>query len=45
MVSVIWDLDPEDFEDDDDYWPYFRRTKALGFGGEDDYKRDRDEFE
>ena len=38
MIEVIWDLDPEDFDDDDDYWPYFRRTKALGFGGENDYK-------
>lgn len=42
MIEVIWDLNPEDFDDDDDYWPYFRRTKALGFGGEDDYQRDWD---
>lgn len=45
MIEVIWDLNPEDFDDDDDYWPYFRRTKALGFGGEDDYKRDWDAWD
>ncbi|KAH7202487.1 hypothetical protein ACKRZS_007859 [Fusarium odoratissimum] len=46
MIEAIWDLNPKDFEDDDDYSPYFRRTKALGFGSEDDYKNAmRDEAE
>jgi hypothetical protein len=45
MIEVIWDLNPEDFDGDDDYSPYFRRTKALGFGGEGDYKHDRDEWD
>ncbi|KAF5721570.1 hypothetical protein FGLOB1_221 [Fusarium globosum] len=38
MIEAIWDLDPKDFEDDDDYSPYFKRTETLGFGSEDDYK-------
>jgi hypothetical protein len=45
MIDVIWDLnpDPEGFDDNDEYRPYFKRTEALGFGGEDDYQRDWDE--
>jgi hypothetical protein len=38
MMEAIWDLDPQDFEDDDKYSPYFKRTEALGFGSEADYK-------
>jgi hypothetical protein len=38
MIEVIWDLDPKDFENDDDYSPYFKRIEILGFGSEDDYK-------
>ncbi|KAF4434137.1 integrin alpha n-terminal [Fusarium acutatum] len=46
MIEIIWDLDPKDFEDEDDYSPYFRRTETLGFGSEDDYKNAiRDEEE
>ncbi|RBQ78535.1 hypothetical protein FVER14953_07727 [Fusarium verticillioides] len=46
MIEVIWDLDPKDFEDDDDYSPYFTRVEKLGFGSEDDYKKAmRDEEE
>lgn len=38
MIDAIWDLDPQDYENEDDYKPYFRRIEELGFGSEDDYK-------
>lgn len=51
MIEVIWDLNPEGFDEDDDFdndndhlEPYFKRTEALGFGGEDDYRRGCDEY-
>lgn len=44
MIEVIWDVEPGDFEDEDedagDYGVYFGRTEALGFGGVDEYRRD-----
>ncbi|KAL4725728.1 hypothetical protein ACLX1H_007880 [Fusarium chlamydosporum] len=46
MIEIIWNLSPKDFEDDDDYRPYFERIKTLGFGSEDDFKdamRDEEE--
>lgn len=46
MIEIIWDLSPKDFEDNDDYRPYFERIKTLGFGSEDDLKdamRDEEE--
>ncbi|CAI7657679.1 unnamed protein product [Penicillium pancosmium] len=49
--EVIWDLNPEGFDEDGDVddhndhlEPYFKRTEALGFGGEDDYRRGCDEY-
>lgn len=51
MIEVIWDLNPEGFDEDGDVddhndhlEPYFKRTEELGFGGEDDYRRGCDEY-
>lgn len=45
MSELIWDLDFEDFEDEENYQPYFVRTKELGFGGEEEYQKDWEEHE
>lgn len=45
MSELIWDLDFEDFEDEENYRPYFVRTKELGFGDEEEYQKDWEEHE
>lgn len=42
MIDHIWDLHPEDLSDPEsfDYSEYFERTKALGFGTQEEFDRD-----
>ncbi|KAJ6437361.1 hypothetical protein O9K51_09917 [Purpureocillium lavendulum] len=51
MIDCIWDLqyDDDDAGDDEEkekakYAPYLVRTSELGFGSEEDYERDFNEF-
>jgi hypothetical protein len=41
LIEAVWGVDT--FEEEDNLGPYFERTAALGFGGQQDYKRDRDD--
>lgn len=45
MIDVIWDLDPFEMEDPEefDYTPYFARTEMLGFGNQAEYEKDIDD--
>ena len=41
LIEAVWGI--EAAEDADDLGPYFERTRALGFGGREDYERDLDD--
>jgi hypothetical protein len=41
LIEAVWGVDPS--EDEENLLPYFDRTRALGFGGREDYERDLDD--
>lgn len=45
MMDVVWDLEPWENGDPDDfdYSKYFRRVEELGFGTQEEYNRDLDD--
>lgn len=38
LIEAVWGVDPSEAEDN--LGPYFDRTVALGFGGQQEYERD-----
>lgn len=41
MIEAIWAVNV--FDEAEELAPYFARTRALGFGGQEDYERDLDD--
>jgi hypothetical protein len=41
VIEAIWEV--EEFGEPEEVAPYFERTRALGFGGKDDYDRDMED--
>jgi hypothetical protein len=40
MIDAIWEIHPQESEEDFDYSPYFSRIEKLGFGSKEDYEKD-----